>query len=418
MKSIVAWMFCGYVVMLPIVRPFSHAFDRVLIQYADVFFLLIFLLWIGAVLNSRIELPASPLLYAIAFLLMAFIISTVFSSQPSKSLLKMIGIVYLAAIAMVAMSISDEAVIFRRIVICWLIGTIVVITGTIVGLAGFVFGFDEKSSNFFLSHYGSLPTGNYPRIRSFFENANMTTNYLNVSLLMVLLAHTLGFLNKTLTILLVAGISVAAFFTLSPGIGGLILSASLWIWATRSKISTRIRNSALIFGSLLAVFIFFSTIISPASIFREGGEVRPINEWQVQPSVRLKVWNNSIDRAFENPLVGRGTGTDAAKVYYKTISGQGQSIRDAHNAWLNVFGQTGCLGLAAFLFLSFSVWRLLRFQFPNVGESENIVIALSCAVAGSFFYQNLFGSYEDARHLWLLFGMLAAFATARGRIGA
>lgn len=414
LRNIVAWLFCGYVVVLPIVRPLSVAWDGVLIQFVDVFFLLIFLIWLGGVLTWRIEFPNSPLVFSIGILLAAFVVSTVFSVEPFKSSLKLIGIFYLAAIALVAGSVSRDPAAFRRIVFAWLIGTAAVVLGAFSGLASFLLGSVDPGTNFFLSHQGSLPAGNYPRIRSFFENANMMANYLNVSLLFALMAGAFGWLRNSLVVLLVAGISVAAFFTLSPGIGGIFLSVSIWIWATQLNTSRLTRNSAFVAGSLLAAFIFLSTVVSPASLFGAKGELKPVSDWHFQPSVRVSVWNDSIGRGIENPFVGRGTGTDAANTYYRTVSGQGQLIRDAHNAWLNIFGQAGLIGLAAFLYFCFNLWRICRFDVDQDNEIAVVLVGLSCAVVGAFFYQNLFGSYEDARHLWVLIGMLAVSARTVG----
>lgn len=408
LRNIVAWLFCGYVVLLPIVRPLSFGRDGVLIQFVDVFFLLIFLIWLGGVLTRRIEFPHSPLVFAIGILLAAFVVSSVFSAEPFKSSLKLIGVFYLMAIALVASSVLRDPAAFRRIVFAWLLGTAAVVFGTFSGLAAFLLGSVDPSTNFFLSHQGSLPAGNYPRIRSFFENANMMANYLNVSLLFALIAGALGWLRSSLVVLLVTGISVAAFFTLSPGIGGIFLSLAIWIWATQPSTSRLTRNSAIVAGSLLAAFIFLSTVVSPASFFGAKGELMAVSDWQIQTSVRVSVWNDSIERGIENPFVGRGTGTDAANTYYRTVSGQGQLIRDAHNVWLNIFGQAGLIGLAAFLYFCFIVWRMCRFNIHHVHKDAVVLVGLSCAIVGAFFYQNLFGSYEDARHLWVLIGMLAA----------
>jgi carbon starvation protein CstA len=41
-----------------------------------------------------------------------------------------------------------------------------------------------------------------------------------------------------------------------------------------------------------------------------------------------------------------------------------------------------------------------------------IHLALSCALIGAFLYQGLSGSFEDARHLWILFGLLVGVSTS------
>jgi O-antigen ligase len=93
----------------------------------------------------------------------------------------------------------------------------------------------------------------------------------------------------------------------------------------------------------------------------------------------------------------------------RIISGDKQFLSDAHNVWLNLLGQIGFFGLIAFASLClFLLWRC-RFRLADSTEKSFVQLALSCAFIGAFWYQGLQGSFEDARHLWILFGLLASF---------
>jgi O-antigen ligase len=109
-----------------------------------------------------------------------------------------------------------------------------------------------------------------------------------------------------------------------------------------------------------------------------------------------------IDRVEPHLLLGRGTGALTADLVYTQLSGERQVLTDAHNIYLNVLGQAGLVGLLAFVvFLIGVTWRC-RFA------SGQMLAALSCAFIGVFLYQGLSGSFEDARHLWILIGILLA----------
>lgn len=84
-----------------------------------------------------------------------------------------------------------------------------------------------------------------------------------------------------------------------------------------------------------------------------------------------------------------------------------ETLLDAHQMWLNVAGQTGIVGLFALCFLCVFLFRRANiFSFAN--KKLILQTALGIAFLSAFLYQGLTGSYEDARHLWVLIGLLAS----------
>jgi O-antigen ligase len=208
------------------------------------------------------------------------------------------------------------------------------------------------------------------------------------------------------------GIWFAAVFTLSAGLGGMILSLGIWFWAIfrankKPLFSKIVIASAIIF----AVLVFSSTLISPDTKNTAQEFSLPFSDKKIEASVRVLVWENSLDNFREFPFVGKGTGTNTASLQYATLSGDHQILLDAHNIWLNVLGQTGLLGFVAFVSLIIFLITRCRFCFDKLSERNLIHLALSCAFVGAFLYQGLSGSYEDARHLWVLFGLLVGIST-------
>jgi hypothetical protein len=56
-----------------------------------------------------------------------------------------------------------------------------------------------------------------------------------------------------------------------------------------------------------------------------------------------------------------------------------------------------------------TVWFFRR-SLPFDLENDPVRTALGLAFIGAFCFQGLIGSYEDARHLWVLLGLLASVA--------
>lgn len=399
------WLFLVYVVFLPIVRPLNFRYLGIHILLTDVIFAAALAFWILSFRHRRLVLDRRYAAFVGAFLV-ALVVSAIFSIEPFKSAVKLAGVLYLVAISLVTIDLIRDADFLKRLTFAWLTGTLVTLLGTIAGVTGYYLGYSTMATNFFLFHSGSLPVGNYPRVMSFFENPNMTANYLNISIMMFLAAGRVGWLSIRTSILAALSIFGATFFAISAGLGGLILSVSLWIAFAVSGVNRYLRGAVLVGGFLIAFLAVASSAIAPVARESPYTSTIPFTEVRIEPSVRSLVWMNAIERGMEYPLLGRGTGTDAAEVRYVVLSGQRQILRDAHQAWLNVFGQAGLFGLIAFIGLGFYLFSICRFRLPSESVRHTFLVASSCAFAGAFLLQNLFGSFEDARHLWVLIGMV------------
>ncbi len=405
------WLMLLYVVVLPIVRPLDIRLLGIHIFATDLIFAVAFLLWLVSLVQRK---PSFNLRYFgfVGFFFLALTASALFSTELQKSLLKLSGVFYLIAVSAVVADMVQDVGFLKRITYAWLAGSVITILGTIAGLVGFFIGYDSMATNFFLFHSGSLPPGDYPRVMAFFENPNMSANYANIIVMLVLAAAKIGWIAKPIGIIVAVVLFVATVFTVSPGIGGMILSVGLWIYFV-SLDRERGRGGLVLVGAcFIALVTFAVTVISPKVRDIENAVIIPIIERPIEPSVRFLVWKNSLERAMEYPILGRGTGTDAASVRYQVISGQDQLLRDAHQAWLNIFGQAGLIGLTAFVALCWYLFSICRFRLSDSSERLTILVTCSCAFVGAFLFQNLSGSFEDARQLWVLIGMLVGLATS------
>ncbi|MEQ1763962.1 MAG: O-antigen ligase family protein [Pyrinomonadaceae bacterium] len=403
------WLMLLYVMVLPIVRPLDTRLLGIHVFTTDLIFAAAFLFWMLSLVKRRPMMNLRFLGSALAFLL-ALTVSAAFSTEPQKSVVKLVGVFYLIAVSVVIADLVQDVGFLKRLTYAWAVGAVITILGTAAGAVGFYLGYDSMATNFFLFHAGSLPVGHYPRVMAFFENPNMTANYLNVAVMLVLGGGRVGWLSKRISAILAALLFGSAMFTISPGIGGMVLSVGLWV--SLVVFANDKRKKWLVFGGCVAVALIalISTTISPITRENENTFTVSIIEKRIEPSVRVLVWKNSIDRALEYPILGRGTGTDAAKLRYQVVSGQNQMLLDAHQAWLNIFGQAGVVGLIAFIALCINLLSICRFRTDGATERSTLLAACSCAFVGAFLFQNLFGSFEDARQLWVLIGMLVGLA--------
>ena len=407
--KICKWLFLLLIVSLPLVRPFNTVIFGLLVPFTDFIFLAAFAFWAIALIRRGTEFRRDKFYLFIVFYGLALIISTVFSIQPQRSFFKLLGEFYLFGLAVLTFNLLQDKSFYKKIAIAWLAGTALTVLASIAGFALFYIGFKTQADNYLLSHFGSLPAGNYPRIHALFANANMMCNYLNISLIFAVLAENAGWLKKFWARILQIGIFFAAVFTFSAGLGGMVLSVGIWFWAIfQGEKKALFSKIALVSAIIFATAVFASTLVSPDTTNTARDFKVPFSDKKLEPSVRVLVWENALENYSEFPFTGRGTGTNTALLKYQTLSGDNQILLDAHNVWLNILGQTGVFGLIAFITLTGFLISRCRFRFEDLNELKLIHLAVSSAFAGAFLYQGLSGSFEDARHLWVLFGILVS----------
>lgn len=409
--KIAKWLFLFLIISLPLVRPFNTVIYGLQVPFTDFIFIAAFAFWLLALIRGETRIKFDKLYIFTGLYGLTLTVSTIFSTQPQRSFFKLLGEFYLFALAVLTFNLVQEKKFFKQIGLAWLSGTALTILASGAGFVLFYIGYKTKADNYFLSHFGTLPRGNYPRIHALFANANMMCNFLNVSLLIAVLAEKAEWLKRFWARILQAGIWLAAIFTFSAGLGGMVLSAGIWLWAQFRENKKYLFSKIVIVSSIIfALLVFASTLVSPDTKNSTREFRVPFTDKIFEPSVRVLVWGSALENFEESPIIGRGTGANAAFLKYETLSGDNQVLLDAHNNWLNVLGQTGLLGLIAFVSLNVYLLTRCHFRFNISDEQNPIHLAMSCAFVGAFLYQGLSGSFEDARHLWVLFGMLAGIS--------
>ena len=374
------------------------------------------LLFLGLVLASLVAIAARgvrfvwhPGYWFIALYFAAMLASLSVSEKPGASLVKLATQIYLLSLPVLAATLIRDRAELRRAIRWWLAGTAVVVLVGALTLAIFPVDRDNPLLRYTLFHFGTLPPGDYPRVRLTFLNANLLCNYLTASLLLLLLARRVGWVSRAIFALLLPGILICAVFTISPGLGGIALAAGVWLWlllrGTRPNAGRVALAAGLVAALLFIPAMAFTPILHPTAPFLVQV---PFVDLTLAPAGRLMIWMDAIRNFAADPLLGRGIGADAVLVRYQDPGGNLQKLTDAHNMFLNIGVQCGIVGVAALCALIVFAWRrTLPFRLMD-GNRNLLRLGIGFAFLNCLVYQGLGGSFEDARHIWLLFGLLLA----------
>jgi hypothetical protein len=358
-------------------------------------------LFVAALTCSELSWRASRYYYVLSAYAGAILLSALAAADQLTSAGKLLVEAYVLMIAVLTFNIVRSDRELKLLIHAWMAGAALTALAGILGII--LFYCRVKSEiNIFISHYGTLFPGNYPRIRSLFLNMNMCCNYLSISFLLLLAMRSLGWIGKRAALVLGAAMIVAAVFTLSPGLGGFALGAGLWFWAEyRERGRTAAGRIALLAGILVSVGFVSTTLISPPSLFGPNGGLRFSH---LQPSGRVLCWRDALNTLWHYTYLGKGPGSSVATAHYVTASGEQQVLTDAHNVYLSIAAQKGVLGLAAFCVLL--VFVLRRPNLKTIGSPEVVLhTAAWIALVQALLYQGLAGSWEHTRHIWLLVGL-------------
>jgi hypothetical protein len=380
------------------------------IPATDLIFLFTFFIWFLSIIFKKKDFRLSKFYLPLILYFLALFFSAAFSENREQSFIKLLGEIYLLGLAVLSFNLVRSVKDAKNVIFIWTAATFVACLVSAVSLAIFYFDRGNSLFSFSFSHYGTLPPGNYPRIHSTFQNANMFCNYLSVSLMLFMAAYKLNWLNKIFLVVFLAFFSIAAFLTLSPGLGGISLCLGVWFWREfKEKKQIFPARFSLLSGILGALLFFVALLFAPNE--------NPLSPYRfnffgtvIYPSERLLAWEASLHTLAANPFFGRGIGLDVVSIYSIIASGQEHFVGDSHQLWLNVAGQAGMFGLMAICFLCYFFYKkALPLKLDNNPQTI-LRVSLGMAFIGAFLYQGLGGSFEDARHLWVLIGLLGSFS--------
>lgn len=257
------WLFGLVVFSLPFVnfpnlRKYGYS-----IQVTDLLFLLTGFVWLIYLLLRKNKLRISWFYLPIGLYFASLCLATIFSENQAKSFVKLLGSTYLLGLAVLAFNLVDDGKKLKKIVVIWLSATFIVCLAGFVSVFLFYFQRDNFILNYTLSHYGSLPSGNYPRLQSTFLHQNILGNYLNIGIVFLLLAYKLDWVNKVFWWIFALFFAVTMMLTLSPGIGGVLLIIGIWLWLEFKEDKPIFSKVSLSSGICGAILFFLSMLPSP-----------------------------------------------------------------------------------------------------------------------------------------------------------
>ncbi len=399
-------LFLGGVAATPFMQPFSFKLLGSVVQPSDAIFALAGLAWLVALLLGGVTLRRGRSLVFFGLFLLAALLTTALAPHRSPS--RVVIEVYLVGLGVMSYQIVRDIEDVRRTWLVWT-GT-ATFTATAILLSTVLFyvaGLKSSDINPVLWKAGSLPVGDYPRVRGFFLNGNMTGNYLALSACLAFGLAAVSERRRRFAFWAGIAIAAAALPTLSSALGGLAIAIGVFAWLLQTATQKNKPLKALL--PLAGLFAFLLLL------FTAGYPKKTDAGMVIEASPRWLTWGSSFGSFLKHPLFGNGLGVELADVRYRTASGVHEHLTDPHNAWLSVGGQMGLFGLAVFVAMLAWFARGTRpVAIPSVARTTSGAAAdprslVRIALFGTWIvivYQAFSCSLEDMRHVWLVLGML------------
>ena len=396
-------VFLVLVASLPVMRPVLLEIGTHAIPPADFIFVVAMLAAMLDVVSRRRSLPRSKVLQWVALYGAALFVSSVMSADRTRSFIKFAGDCYLFGLMALVIFHVRSAAALRRALLAWIAGVVVTLVAVVTGLVLFAAGVTDPTRNLVLSIHGSLPEGAYPRVMGLFLNPNMYCAYMVASLAIVIAMCRAGWMTRRIGVIIGVGVSGAALWSLSPGLGGLLLVVAFGAWAHWKDSRPGLARAIVVAGAFGAACFFLAATVSP-----EPGSSLALE--RLRPSSRVLAWVGALKTFPAHPWFGKGLGLEVVEIGYVNPSGIYELLTDAHNTWLSVLAQCGLVGLAAFVAMNVALLRGASLG-ASATPRDRMHAGLRMAFLAGFLYQSLSGSFENTRHVWVLMGLLASVPT-------
>lgn len=310
---------------------------------------------------------------------------------------------------MVASLVVSDENILRRALYAWFAGLGIVM---LLGLSGiFIFFANPESApaEYLLSHLGAVPAGPYPRVQASLYGASHLANFLTVSVALIFIGWARRWISGALAMVAVFIAGAIALATVSSALGGLLVVIGVWIWLSSPERKAGLLALCLSGAAalLLAGVSFVALQHYPDAPFSLS-----LSGFEFQPSPRLLVWIEALQTIVANPFTGVGLGLPVAEVAFTNSDGSRSLLTDAHNVFLSIGGQAG---LAATVSFAGILAALMNSLFRLRESKPHISAGLFLVIVVGVLYQGIFASYEDSRHLWLVFGFVIGITRKQNR---
>lgn len=311
------------------------------------------------------------------FFFLLFLVVSVISFRNSVSLeVSFRGITKLLKYILIFLACSEEIrdkQHVSRIIISICCG---VCLAAIDALWQMAFGYD------FIHHIAIQAAIGLPRPTAGFPNPNVFGIYMTSLTPLVFGLALLYFKGKKRLFMFFPAIlgATGIYLTLSRGAGLAIYSALLFLCLAGKK--------KLFAAGLIAILLIYPFVM-PKNIKQWAKEVNYNPMVLLCSEERISIQNNTINMIKHHPFIGVGVNTFSRNYgKYKTAEAEKYAHTPdtiyAHNIYLQMAGETGLLGLGAFLLFLFQVFRRAFKTLPRLNDNYLRTIALSliaCMIA-------------------------------------
>ncbi len=224
------------------------------------------------------------------------------------------------------------------------------------------------------------------RIMSFFGNPNFFGTYL-VAVIPVLLVLSMisGSRRRLLAVIALMSALVCLIFagTRSAWVGFAVSLALFVLLARRTSPSPlRLRTRSPLLIILLVVLAL--VVLNQEAIVNRISE---LGDPQGSASFRVRIWEATLEMIEASPVLGSGLGTFQIvfpRFRYPGFAAEVPigNLLHAHNEYLEIWAETGLLGLGTFLWLMVSFFGHVLKRLKTRKESGLVAAGLLCGVAG------------------------------------
>jgi O-antigen ligase len=245
----------------------------------------------------------------------------------------------------------------------------------------------------------------YFRVNSLFFDPNIYGRY--IAIVMVAVATLLLWARRTRYVVWVTVVLALLW-------GGLVLSLSqssfaalLVGLAVLAAVRWRARPVIVGVGAALAVLAIIVFAI-PGSVHLQGHSAKSLNR---ATSGRVDLMRGGLRMFADRPLYGYGSGSFAERFRAREKKGEAQAASASHTIPITVAAEQGVIGLAAYLFVLVSAFRLLfggllrlrRKEEPSARLLGRMVVA--AAFSALVFHTLLYADFLEDPIAWALLGI-------------
>ena len=429
-----------YIIFLPLMKLPKLSFMGNKIQYADLIFIPLFLLYLFRLFQRRFKAVVRDRIDLSLILLIVISFLSFFHASAKKDIfLDFAGIVYLVSLYFVFTNFINKKQIFDRANFFLFVATLFVsISGILIAIFYYIFNIEKLSYFFYARTFGTQSSlVPFARTSSFLNLPEMFIGFILLGLSSAFVYRNslrkVSLSKRRLVDFCIALIILSAFFAFSRSLVGLMLFLTLitFRFSKKSFFSSMLRIFCL-FGFILlfsSAIIVGAFAVYPVSLSLDN--ITGIANFSFNCSLHTRVYLTKAALAIgrEHPFLGLGLGSFTN--HFRKFLSKGDivalsSIRqiqpsllkiDPHSLYFGAIAEIGYLGTSALLFMLFCF--LSRIITAYKLANNNFYFRNSCYIYLSallgYLLNGFFVDILSIRSFWVLLSLGIISANLAGQ---